>query len=102
MLEPEDFKTEWERDAYEKASNAMSALLDVANSMGGGKAVVAGMLYGFIREHRTLQQSGIRNFVAMLKEWGSYEESHMSDLRNRDAFAFAKQVVELDPMFASI
>jgi len=101
MPKPE-FKTEWESDAYDKASDAMSALLNVANSMGSGKAVVAGMLDGFIREHRTLQQAGIRNFVAMLKEWGSHEESHMSDLRNRDAFAFAQQVVELDPLFANV
>lgn len=101
MSKPE-FKTKWERDTYDDAKVAMGRLLNLANGMGVQKAVVAGMLDSFIQEHRTLQQAGVRNFVAMLKEWVSYDEVHMSDLRNQDAFAFAKQVVELDPLFANV
>lgn len=97
-----EFKTEWESEAYSKAHDAMSDLLNLAGTMGSGNAVVAGMLDSFVKEHRTLQQSGVRNFVAMLKEWASQEESRVSDRRNRDAFAFAKQVVELDPLFALV
>lgn len=97
-----DFKTEWESEIYLKSLAAMSTLLDLANGMGSGKAVVKGMYDGFVREHRTLQQAGVRNFVAMLKEWASHEESRVTDLRNQDAFAFAKQVVELDPLFALV
>ena len=104
MAKP-DFPTKWESETYDKAFDAISVLLNLANSTldsSSGKAVVAGMLDGFVQEHRTLQQSAVRNFVAMLKEWASHEESRMSDFRNQDAFAFAKQVVKLDPMFSNI
>jgi len=101
MPKPE-FKTEWESDTYDKAHEAMSALLNLANGMGSSKAVVAGMLDGFLSEHRTLQQAGVRNFVGMLKEWTKFSEPAMTDLRNQDAWKFAKQVVELDPMFANV
>lgn len=101
MLKP-DFKTKWESKAYDKAHDAMNELLNLATSMGSGKAVVAGMLDGFVQEHRTLQQAGIRNFVAFLKAWAKGEEAAMTDPRNCDAWKFAKQVVELDPMFSSL
>ena len=101
MPKPE-FKTEWESAAYDRAFEAMKNLLDVANSMGSGRSVVAGMLDGFLSEHRTLQQSFVRNLALMLKQWSEMDKSMMTDLRNQDAFAFAQEVVKLDPMFASI
>lgn len=97
-----DFKTEWESDTYDKAFTAMQTLLNLANACGSGKAVVGGMLDGFIREHRTLQQAGVRHFVGMLQEWAKGEEAAMSDLRNKDSWNFAQEIVKLDPFFASI
>jgi hypothetical protein len=100
MSKPE-FKTEWESEAYDKAFDAMKELLNVANAMGSGKAVVTGMFDGFVREHRTLQQAGIKNFFEMLKEW-TEQEREMTDLRNQVAFDFAKKVVALDFVFPNI
>ena len=101
MPKPE-FETKWESDTYDDAKVAMGRLLNLANSMGSSKAVVAGMLDSFVQEHRTLQQAGVRNFVSFLREWATGEEAAMTDPRNCDAWRFAKQVVDLDPMFANI
>lgn len=102
MLEPEDFKTDWERQTYREAIDAMSKLMNLANTMGSEKFVVAGMLAALIGEHRTLQQSGIRNFVEMLKEWGKEDKDRMTDLRNHDAWVFAQHIIKLDPGFANV
>lgn len=93
----------WGREAYDAAKVAMGRLLNLANAMGSRNAVVAGMLDSFVQEHRTLQQAGVRNFVDMLQAWvEDDDESTMSDLRNKDAWDFAQEVVKLDPMFADI
>jgi len=96
------FTTEWESKTYDKANEAMSNLLNLANSMGSGTSVVAGMLNGFIKEHRTLQQAGIRNFVQMLRLWTENEKSVMIDMRNAAAWDFAKEVAKLDLSFPNI
>jgi len=101
MPKPE-FKTEWESAAYDRAFEAMKNLLDVANSMGSGRSVVAGMLDGFLSEHRTLQQSFVRNLALMLKQWSEMDKSMMTDLRNQDAWDFAKKVTEMNPGFMCI
>lgn len=97
-----DFKTVWESETYDAAKVAMGRLLNLAIGTDSQNAVVAGMLDGFAQEHRTLQQAGVRNFVAFLKEWAKGEESEMTDPRNQDAWKFAKQVIDLDPMFSNI
>jgi len=98
-----DFKTEWESDTYDKAFAAMETLLNLANACGSGKAIVGGMLDAFVREHRHLQQAGVRHFVGMLQDWTKRgTEAAMSDLRNKDSWDFAQEIVKLDPCFASI
>ena len=101
MPKPE-FKTEWESRAYDEAFEAMTALLNLSNTMGGQKAVVSGMLDAFVREHRTLQQSTIRNFVGFLTAWSQGEEGMLTDARNHDAWRFATKIREIGPGFASI
>ncbi len=102
MLEPEDFKADWQRETYDKAVNSMNELLNLANAIGSRKFVVQGMLTALIREHRTLQQAGIRSFVGMLTEWAKLEEARMVDARNKAAWDFAQKVKELDPLFPTI
>lgn len=97
-----EFKTEWEENCYNDAKATMETLLSLGNGMGSRKAIIAGMLDGFLREHRTLQQTGIRNFVGMLQEWVKLEEVSVSDSRNKNAWDFAQEVVNLDPIFANI
>ncbi len=97
-----EFTTEWEENCYNDAKAAMETLLNLANAMGSNKAIVAGMLDGFLLEHRTLQQASIRNFVGMLQEWAKFEEASASDPRNKDAWDFAQDIVKLDLMFGNI
>lgn len=78
------------------AEEAMKALIDVTNVMGGDKDVAAGILDGLLKSHKTLQQSFFRSlFMAM----GEYAETPFVDGRNQASVDFAKQVKELDAFF---
>jgi len=96
------FDTDWENETYTKSATAMKELLNLANSMGSSKAVVTGMLDALVTEHRTLQQSCIRNFAAMLQEWAGGSEDALTDLRNQAAWEFAQQVRKIDPVMPLI
>ena len=102
VTRPTKFRSKGEEEAYDDAKEAMAKLLNLANVMGNQPVVVGGMLFAFVREHRTLQQAGMRNFVAMLKNWVNKEKPAMVDARNEDSWKFAEQVAELDPYFGCI
>lgn len=94
--------TEWEIEVWERANSAMASLLEAANAMGSSRAIIDGMMDAWRREHRTLQQSVVRMFVAFLSEWaGMIEKEPMAwvDLRNEAAAAFATQLRSDAPAF---
>lgn len=100
-----DFDNTFEQRAYDRATSAMKQLLNLPNSCpnsGIVTAVVAGMVDAFIAEHRTLQQAGLRNFAAMLQEWGKGDKPALVDDRNADAWNFAQDVRVLEPSFRNI
>ncbi len=89
-----EFKTEWETEAYEKAMQLMEDLGNLSSTMGGGRAAVQGLLDGFVRQHRTLQQSIVRNFMGMLTQWAEGEKVVFVDDRNAAAWDFAQHMRE--------
>jgi hypothetical protein len=70
---------------------------------GGDAALVEGMLYAFVREHRTLQQSMVRGFVRMMTRWAEEiekdGEAYFVDARNQDACKFARKLKADNPGF---
>jgi len=97
-----DFDTDWEKETYAQAAEAMKTLLHLANSMGSDKAIIAGMLDALVTEHRTLQQACIRHFVGMLKTWSQGNHDALADARNEATWKFAQAVAKLDPVFPLI
>jgi len=74
------------------AKEAMMALIDSTNIMGGESEVTAGMIDALRGSHRTLQQSFMRCFVETMKEYGKFN----TDLRNQAAVDFAKKINDLE------
>jgi hypothetical protein len=88
-----------DRELYAEATKAMEALGAVANRMAAHPVAVLGLLDGFVKEHRTIQQSVCRLLHAMLVAWAEQiaeKPSWYVDGRNEQAAKWAKAVAELD------
>jgi len=75
-----------------KAKDAMIALIDATNIMGGEADVIQGMTEALQYSHRTLQQSFISCFVGTMVNYAEFR----TDVRNQDAVQFAKNVSKMD------
>lgn len=84
----------WELKAKQDAAALMKQFGDLVNGC-SGSAAVQGLLEGFVRQHRTLQQAIVSSFYDMLIEWRKGEESRYVDLRNQAAWNFAKSLDEM-------
>jgi len=96
-VQPDHTWQQWEVDAYNAGRELADTLGNQANIMGGNHPFMAGLLQGFVRQHRTLQQNIVRMFVIMMTEWGKGHPPMFTDARNEAAFAVAQQIGENPP-----
>jgi len=75
-----------------EAREAMIALIDATNVMGGDADVIQGMTEALQYSHRTLQQSFISCFVGTMVNYAEFR----TDARNANAVQFAKEVSKMD------
>lgn len=89
---------------FDKGKALMQDMMRAMNSM-SNEELLAGMLAQFAIEHRTLQQSLVRAMVEILQNWvvdldGNIQmEAMLSDPRNTETYALAKELVERDFSF---
>lgn len=90
------FTKEHERDEYDKAYIVMQRFAERADIMSNA-AAIQGFLDCFINEHRTSQQSIVRNIYKMLVMWSDGEHAMLVDARNQAAWDFARQLYSINP-----
>lgn len=85
------------REHRDEAAELLMVLFgDLVNVMGDDEISKA-LLEGFLRQHRTLQQSIARATLDMFLQWAALVKEHPDryvDLRNEDAAAWAKSLAE--------
>ena len=78
-----------------QAREAVSSLLSLVNGY-NGKAVAAVILERLQNEHRTLQQGFLDAVKFTVEGYGALDERIWTDLRNQQAHAWARRVLQLD------
>jgi hypothetical protein len=78
----------------ERATKAATDFMAAVNEMSFDTETFA---KGIRREHRTLQQSAMRTFVAVIRQWATDHETGNFDLRNQDTVAIANDIVQAVP-----
>ena len=92
-MEPEKLpRNDFQQAAFDAGKNAMKDFMEKTHTAGYHKHLIEGMVDGFVREHRTIQQETVSFFVDMLVAWGKLPQSHISDLRNEATYHFAQKL----------
>lgn len=82
---------EYDQKDFDNGVDLIENFADLVNAMGQSE-FVNGMADGFMRQHRTLQQSVVRSFIEMLGKIGEKAKDNKemySDTRNEKAIEFA-------------
>lgn len=95
------FTSEHECREYDKAFIMIQSFGERANIM-SNRAATEGFVDGFINEHRTTQQSIVRNFCKMLTMWSEGKKERLVDARNQCSWDFAKELGGLPSAFPLI
>jgi len=82
---------EYDQKDFDKGKKIIQDFSDLVNRL-GQDGLVDGMVDGFIRQHRTLQQNIVRAFVEMLGKIGKEAKAHKmgyADARNEKSIELA-------------
>ena len=83
---------------YERAEIATDELIRVLNVLGGEDEIADTVARVLMGSHRTLQQSFVRAFYEVMKDYSASG----TDLRNQASVDFAKKITEQDFYFPMV
>jgi len=95
-------RSQSEQEHFDQGVKMVEEMMEAIVITGSDKymrATIEGMLHAFIHEHRTLQQSFVRQIAMMLVAWVDGNKEAFTDGRNEAAWAFAQQIRDLHPHF---